>query len=227
MKELKELLQRWRRIATRLDPALDSASWSPVPPDRFLHAFRPDGARLPDLFVGQPKLSPVLERLQHLFEWGGAGDSFFLEVKRQRTVSDAELTRAVRRWLNQVGALTSDLAVTLGHPVRSFLQDTSMRVELRDGPAPDGNHPVRSAVHETVTELGNSMALPAVGDLLVEPLFRLTGSHELAYWVLSPVAPETHDDPLAPALALWVAGVTLRFEGDGPIRALAHRRRAR
>ncbi len=227
MREINELLQRWRRTSSRLDPSLDDETWGPLPPDRFLHAFRPDGARLPDLFAGLPTMVPVLERLQQLFEWGGAAKGPYLEVERPRRISDAELTQAVRGWLNAAGALTDELALSVGHPVRSFLRDPLLRVELLEGPPPDGNHPVRAALHATVTELGHSMTLPLGGELLLEPLYLLTGSHELSYWALSPLAPETHDDPLAPAVILWEAGVSLRFEGDGPIRALAYRRRGR
>ncbi|MFT3839740.1 MAG: hypothetical protein QM723_22330 [Myxococcaceae bacterium] len=227
MKELRELLQRWRRISVRLDPTLDSEPWDRVPPDRFLRAFRPDGARLPDLFAGLPSMMPVLERVQQLFEWGGAGSGTYLHVSRPRALSDAELTQTVRRWINGVGALAEDLGITVGHQVRNFLADTSMRVDLLDGVGPANNHPARAALNETVTELGHSMTLPPEGDLLVEPLYALTGSHPLAYWALSLVARETHDDPLAPALRLWQAGVTLRFEGDGPIRAMAYRQRTR
>jgi hypothetical protein len=224
--EINELLQRWRRITVRLEPSLDNQTWSPLPPDRFLHAFRPDGARLPDLFAGLPAMVPVLERLQQLFEWGGAANGLYLHVDRPRPMSDAEVTQAVRAWLNGAGALTGDLAMTVGHQVRNFLSDPLLRVELSDAHAPEVSHPVRSALAATVNELGLSMTLPPVGEVLVEPLYKLARSHELAYWVLSPLARETHDDPLAPAVALWEAGVTLRFEGDGPFRAMAYRQRA-
>jgi hypothetical protein len=60
--------------------------------------------------------------------------------------------------------------------------------------------------------------------LLEDPLYMLACSYELAFWVLSPLSPEARSDPFAPAAALWEAGVSLDFEGDGStIRAVATR----
>ncbi len=190
---------------------------SEVPP-AFLHAFRPGGARLPELFEGAPSLEPALARLQKIF-------ARFVAPSPRELGTDG-VVAAARAWLTSAASIADGLGKNLDRGVHAFLINPNVEVRASEPPAmsPRDLHPMQSTLYWIVTELGWSMTLSAEAKLLVEPLYQLACSYELAYWVLSPLAPETREDPLAPAFALWDAGVSLRFEGQGAeLRAIAHR----
>jgi hypothetical protein len=211
------LLQRWKRIATELDPSLGAAPWRTEVPPAFFHAFLPEGTRLPELFEEAPSLEPALARLQRIFAR--------LAADPRDPGADA-IVAASRAWLISAASIADGLGKDLDRGVHEFLLNPNVEVRASEPPAmsPRDLHPMQSTLYWIVTELGWSMTLSPEAKLLVEPLYQLACSYELAYWVLSPLAPETRDDPLAPAVALWEAGVSLRFEGQGAeLRAIAHR----
>lgn len=232
MSATPDIVERWREVTAKLDPETAAAHlWKDGPVGHFLYAFRPDGARLPELFAEMPEMAPALERLRTLFHRAGPETgSMYLEVTRPRPMDDDAVRQCVRRWLSTAGSLAQSLAVPVDEDVARFLMSSEAAVEVIETGVTERNprhvHPVESAIYEAVTEFGISMRFECeAARLLVEPLYMLACSYELAFWVLSPLANETRDDPFAPAAALWEACVSLSFDGEGAgVRAVANRR---
>lgn len=89
------LIQKWQHLVSQIDPDTGEATlWQERPPDHFLHAFRPDGVGLADLFKGMPRMLPVLRRLQTVFRHAGAetGHLYFV-VSKPKSLSDALVLR--------------------------------------------------------------------------------------------------------------------------------------
>jgi hypothetical protein len=144
----------------------------------------------------------------------------YLVVSRPRPLEDPEVIRLVRAWLASVSTMLDELGLDADGDVRDFLARQAPRVEVVHGAPPHRDprvaHPVQEAVHEAMNEFGGSWSFRSpAGHLLVEPLYMLACSYELAYWVLTPLAREAVGDPFAPAAALWEAGVELEFVGSG------------
>jgi hypothetical protein len=213
----QQILGRWRAIAVDLEPATgDTRYWKDEAHPYFLHAFRPDGARLPELFAGLPNTEEVLRRLQVVFHRAGpeTGHACFI-VSRPRPLTDDEVRREVRSWLRNASQLLRELDDFVDGSLASF-DDENLPLTIRTGDAPSQSPripPVVTAIHEAVCGFGATLPPHPIRRLLKEPLYGLACSYELAYWVLSPLS-EGGRDPLAPAAMLWEAGITLRFEGD-------------
>lgn len=213
----QQILEGWRAIAADLDPAVSAGSWKDEPHPYFLHAFRPDGARLPERFTGLPNTDEILRRLQIVFDRAGpdTGHMYFI-VSRPRKLTDDEVRREVRSWLRNASQLVRELDDEVDDGSLAFLENEDLALTIQTGDAPRPSpvaHPVVTSIYESVCVFGGSLLRQPIRHLLKEPLYMLACSYELAYWVLSPQSADGRD-PLAPAAALWEAGIALQFEGD-------------
>ena len=216
-----EILEQWRAVTASIAPDLgDPARWEDEPIDHFLHAFRPDGERLPALFAGLG-IDDVLARLRVVFEVAGPETGhLYVVVSRPRPMTDAQVRRTARRWATCMAELLA--ATDLADDSTARLADRALPIEIVAGPAPPGRHPIDELLHEAQLEYsdGNDYALPAL--MLEEPFYMLACRYDLVRWLQHPAAADAGPDLFAPAAELWAAGVELELTGaddDLAIRA--------
>ncbi len=169
------------------------------------------------LLFERPSVAPALARVRRIFERAPRADSrAYSIVTEPRALGREETIRTALAWLNNAAVLVDAFAIPIEPEERAFLARPRVDLGIRPPPDPRAAHPLATSIYEAVTALGAAMTFEDDEvHTLVEPLYLLACSYELAYWVLSPLSPETTEEPLAPAFALWEAGVVLDFEGSG------------
>jgi hypothetical protein len=216
----EQILSHYRAVVGALDAEIGAdPRWKEEAPEDFLHAFRPDGAKLPPLFEGLPNAGGVLDRLQTVFAHSGpeTGHMYFM-VSRPAPLTDAELVATVRTWASTVAGLidAASLVDEADTGTVHALVNAKLAVEIVDGPPGEGSdHPLLAWIHEAMLWYSDQVEYPAFADLLIEPLYMIACRYALVHWILRPSLGPVDDDLFAPRAKLWLAGVEFAFVDEG------------
>jgi hypothetical protein len=216
-----QMLEQFRRVTAELDPEIGAdARWADEPVDYFLHAFRPDGAKLPQLFHGIPRSAGVLGRLGRVFAHAGpeTGHMYFV-VSRPATFLDDHAVKMIHAWVSTAASMI-DVAGLFDETDTPLLHRMVSKppVEWVAGPPGDGSsHPLLGLIHEAMLHYRDGVEYSDFAELMIEPLYAIACRYDLVHYILRPSLGDVKpaDDLFAPAADLWLGGIEYAFVGEG------------
>jgi hypothetical protein len=219
----RRILEQWRKVVASIDAEIGNpAKWASEPPGYFLHVFRPDGARLKELFDDLPGTRGVLARLRDVFDVAGAdtGHLQFIPSKR-RALREAEAIGIAREHFERLAVIAEiDEGSAEGGSADAFLLNPTP-IEVRHGRAPSpSSSPLADRVYDIVT--GAARVDHRLADLLSEPVYMMTCTYEMVGYVTWPLDESPELDPFESWFRIWAASGHLSYENRDGWRAIVY-----